>query len=32
MVIGGAACIVGVLVSVTLQRRFLTYDARDPTP
>ena len=32
MVIGGAACIVGVLVSVTLQRRFLTYDARNPTP
>ena len=32
MVIGGSACIVGVLVSVALQRRFLTYDARDPTP
>ena len=32
MVIGGIACVVGVLVAVALQRRFLTYDARDPTP
>jgi len=31
-VIGGIACVVGVLVAVALQRRFLTYDARDPTP
>ncbi len=32
MVIGGVACIIGVLLALTLQRRFLTYDSRDPTP
>jgi len=32
MVLGGLACIVGVLVAVGLQRGFLRYDARDPQP
>lgn len=32
MLFGGVACVVGVIVSVTLSRRFLAYDARRPTP
>ncbi|GAA3542824.1 MFS transporter [Aeromicrobium flavum] len=32
MVVGGGLCIAGVLLSVTLRRRFLTYDGRHPTP
>ena len=32
MAAGGCACVVGVLVSVSLRRRFLAYDARDPAP
>ncbi len=32
LVLGGAACIVGVLVAVACQRSFLSYDARHPTP
>jgi hypothetical protein len=32
MLVGGLACVVGVVGAVVLQRRFLTYDARDPTP
>lgn len=32
LVLGGVACIVGVLVAVVLQRSFLSYDARHPTP
>lgn len=32
MVLGGALCITGVLVSVALRRRFLAYDGRHPTP
>jgi len=32
LVIGGLACIAGVLVAVALQRRFLAYDATHPTP
>jgi MFS family permease len=32
LVLGGLACIVGVLVAVTLQRSFLSYDARHPQP
>jgi MFS family permease len=31
MMVGGLVCVVGVLVSIGLQRRFLAYDARDPT-
>ena len=32
LVLGGAACIVGVLVAVAAQRGFLRYDAHHPTP
>ncbi|MFS0886529.1 MFS transporter [Aeromicrobium sp. 179-A 4D2 NHS] len=32
MVVGGALCIAGVLLAVTLNRRFLAYDGRHPTP
>lgn len=32
LVVGGLACVVGVLVAVVLQRGFLRYDARRPTP
>ncbi|MBW9206982.1 MFS transporter [Mumia sp. zg.B17] len=32
MLCGGVACVVGTLVAVALQRGFLTYDARDPSP
>jgi hypothetical protein len=32
LVLGGLACIVGVLVAVSVQRRFLAYDATEPTP
>jgi MFS family permease len=32
LVLGGLACIVGVLVAVALQRSFLSYDARHPQP
>jgi MFS family permease len=32
LVLGGLACIVGVLVAVALQRSFLSYDARHPRP
>ncbi len=30
LVLGGTACVVGVLSAALLQRRFLAYDARDP--
>ena len=32
LVLGGLACIVGVLVACALNRRFLEYDGRHPTP
>lgn len=32
MMVGGVLCILGVLVAVTLQRRFLAYDGRHPVP
>jgi MFS family permease len=32
LVIGGAACVLGVLVVAALQRRFLRYDAAHPQP
>ena len=32
MVAGGGLCIGGVLLAVTLNRRFLAYDGRHPTP
>ncbi|MGN6129791.1 MAG: MFS transporter [Nocardioidaceae bacterium] len=32
LVAGGLACVAGVLVSVALQRRFLAYDAHQPSP
>ncbi len=32
LVLGGTACVVGVLVSVAVSRRFLAYDAQHPTP
>ena len=32
LVLGGLACVVGVLVAVAVQRSFLAYDARHPTP
>ncbi len=32
LVIGGAACVTGVLLASAVQRRFLRYDAADPTP
>jgi MFS family permease len=32
LVLGGLACIVGVLLAISVQRRFLAYDARHPSP
>jgi MFS family permease len=32
LVLGGAACLVGVVVAVAAQRGFLRYDALEPTP
>ena len=32
LVLGGLACIVGVLTASALSRRFLAYDAQHPTP
>ena len=32
LVLGGLACVVGVLTASTLSRRFLAYDARRPSP
>ena len=32
LVLGGAACTLGVLLAVGLQRGFLRYDARNPLP
>lgn len=32
MAIGGVACVAGIAVALALQRRFLRYDARRPTP
>jgi hypothetical protein len=32
LILGGLACITGVLVACSVQRRFVTYDARHPTP
>jgi hypothetical protein len=32
LVLGGLACVVGVLVAVAAQRQFLRYDAHHPTP
>ena len=32
LVLGGVACIAGVLTATALSRRFLDYDARHPTP
>ena len=32
LVLGGLACVVGVLTASALSRRFLAYDAREPTP
>ncbi len=32
LVLGGLACIVGVLTATALSRQFLAYDARHPTP
>ena len=32
LVLGGAACVIGVLIAVALQRGFLRYDARHPMP
>ena len=32
LVLGGLACVTGVLLAVIVQRRFLAYDARHPTP
>ena len=32
LVLGGLACIAGVLLAVTIQRRFLAYDALNPQP
>ena len=32
LVVGGLACVVGVLTAAALSRRFLAYDARDPQP
>jgi MFS family permease len=31
LVLGGLACIIGVIVACSVQRRFLAYDARHPT-
>lgn len=30
--IGGCACVIAVLISLSLQRRFVAYDAHRPTP
>lgn len=32
MAVGGLACVVGVVLAVAAQRRFLAYDARAPSP
>jgi len=32
LILGGLACIAGVLIAVALQRRFVAYDATRPTP
>lgn len=32
MAIGGLACVTGVAVALAVQRRFLRYDSREPTP
>jgi MFS family permease len=32
LVVGGAACVVGVLIAVAFQRSFLRYDGRHPSP
>ena len=32
LVLGGAACVAGVLTASALSRRFLEYDAHDPKP
>jgi MFS family permease len=32
LLVGGLACVVGVLTASALQRRFLAYDARHPVP
>jgi hypothetical protein len=32
LVLGGLACIAGVLTASALSRRFLRYDGRHPTP
>jgi ENTS family enterobactin (siderophore) exporter len=32
LVLGGLACMVGVLLAVAAQRSFLRYDARHPLP
>jgi MFS family permease len=32
MILGGLACVLGVLVAVSLRRQFLAYDSRHPTP
>ncbi|MGH3359997.1 MAG: MFS transporter, partial [Nocardioidaceae bacterium] len=32
MAAGGCACVVGVLLAVAVQRRFLAYSARNPQP
>jgi MFS family permease len=32
LVLGGLACIAGVLIAISVQRRFLAYDARHPSP
>jgi MFS family permease len=32
LVLGGLACVIGVLTASALSRRFLAYDAREPTP
>jgi hypothetical protein len=32
LLLGGAACVVGVLVAALTQRGFVRYDATDPRP
>ncbi|MDO9377704.1 MAG: MFS transporter [Nocardioidaceae bacterium] len=32
LLLGGAACVLGVVLAVATHRRFLAYDAREPTP
>jgi hypothetical protein len=32
MTCGGVACVVGLALALSAQRRFLAYDARDPHP